>query len=171
MARLGQHESHPFLDIEATVDAGDDEEEGEDEDEDGMFEFESTIFLTWCRSGDFIENELTLETQYTSWRHVANMDENSDEGGWGDLVASIEKRYALDSGIAERNHNTFESHPIAPSIDNIIQQLPHVDDYPSWRIRCKVTLSTLILHYITICLARLRRRDCFFFTSDDCATA
>jgi hypothetical protein len=75
------------------------------------------------------------------------MDENSDEGGWGDLVASLEKRYASDSGIAEGNHGherPFDSHPLASVIDNITRQLPSSDDYPLWRIRCKVTLSSLI---------------------------
>ena len=81
------------------------------------------------------------------------MDENSDEGGWGDLLASLEKRYAPDSGISEGNHRQVElpfdeSHPIASSINNVIQQLHCTDDYPLWRIRCKVSLQAHPLTYI-----------------------
>jgi hypothetical protein len=88
------------------------------------------------------------------------MDENSDEGGWGDLLASLEKRYASDSGIAEGTHTReqpLESHPIASSIDNIVRQLPRTDDYPLWRIRCKVILSRLILRHTYLTYHRSSR--------------
>ena len=90
-----------------------------------------------------------------SWEHFANT-ENPDEGGWGDLVASLEKRYASDSQIAKGNNThqqPFESHPIIPSIDNIIRQLPSMDDYPLWRIRCKVTLQLHLSTYLTYSLS------------------
>ena len=101
-------------------------------------------------TGEFIEDEPTVETpSYTPWRHFANMDENSDEAGWGDLVESLEKRYTTDSEGNHRHQRPFESHPIAPSIEDIIRQMPTTDDYPLWRIRCKVSLHTHSLTYPT----------------------
>jgi hypothetical protein len=163
-----------LLDIEATVDDGDeDEDEDSDEEDHGTFA-EISYYLAYSyQSGDFIEDEAILETQSTPWRHLTNTDENLGEGGWGDLLASLEKRYGSDNRIAEgahRHERLIESHPIASSIDNIIWQLPRTDDYPLWRIRCKVTPSRLILRHILhiICLARLRRRDRVSTTSDGC---
>jgi hypothetical protein len=73
-----------------------------------------------------------------------------DKGGssWGDLVASLEKRYTSARRVAEgnRNERPFEGHPIASSIDRITR-LPTNDDYPLWRVRCKVFFSSAMLSF------------------------
>lgn len=87
--------------------------------------------------------EPTDETLYTPWRHFEELDENSNEGGWSDLVASLEERFVSGSrttqNIADSNHRDEPPDPIiAACIDNITR-LPTKDDYPLWRVRCKVT--------------------------------
>ena len=104
----------------------------------------STVSLQQLLEG-FIEDNPTLDTQYTPQRPDVN------EGGssWGNLVASLEDRYASTHRVAEgdRNERPLESHPtIASSIDKIIR-LPTNDDYPLWRVRCKVFLTNVIFRH------------------------
>lgn len=89
----------------------------------------------------------STEHQYTPWRDFADVDENSNQGGWSDLVSSLEERFASGS---ENTNGTKEGHgsdhmdnylarypALAAAIDNITC-LPTQDDYPLWRVRCKV---------------------------------
>lgn len=71
------------------------------------------------------------------------MDENSNQG-WSDLCSSLEERFASgrggiqDQGVHSRDDLLANLDPaIAASIDNITR-LPTDDDYPLWRVRCKV---------------------------------
>jgi hypothetical protein len=72
------------------------------------------------------------------------MDRTSDrEGGWSNLVAFLEERYA--SG-GETTHRIAEDNdrPIDPALVSAltnIARLPTHDDYPFWRVRCEVTDS------------------------------
>ena len=76
----------------------------------------STVSLQQLLEG-FIEDNPTLDTQYTPQRP------DVDEGGssWGDLVASLEDRYASTRRVAEgdRNERPLEGHPIASFIEKI----------------------------------------------------
>jgi len=85
-----------------------------------------------------IEVNPVIDPHYVPWRQV---DKPSDrEGGWRDLVASLGERYA--SGSKTRQHAVEDERPLDPalvsSIENITR-LPTHDDYPFWRVRCKVT--------------------------------
>lgn len=65
------------------------------------------------------------------------MEEISNQRSWSNLVNSLEERFA--SGNGTTHGTTLASHPaITASIDNITC-LPTEDDYPLWRVRCKVT--------------------------------
>ena len=103
----------------------------------------STVSLQQLLEG-FIEDNPTLDTQYTPQRP------DVDEGGssWGDLVASLEDRYASTRRVAEgdRNERPLEGHPIASFIEKIAR-LPTNDDYPLWRVRCKVFLTSVIFRH------------------------
>jgi hypothetical protein len=76
------------------------------------------------------------------------MDGKSIQGGWSDMVASLEERFASGRRMTHNTQGTTEdshrydflaSNPaIAVSIDNITC-LPSEDDYPLWQVRCKVS--------------------------------
>jgi len=82
------------------------------------------------------------------------VDKLSDrERGWHDLVASLGDRYASGSktvqGIVDdncSNERPLDSALIS-SIKNIIG-LPTHDDYPFWRVPCKVTGWCLHLYRV-----------------------
>ncbi len=121
-----------------------------------------------------LEVERTVENQYIPF---ADMDENSKQRGWSDLVSSLEEHFASESGMthgtAEGSHRNLAHHPaIAASIGNITRLLTE-DDYPLWGVHCKVTP---ILHpqrclILMICPGRFGGRDGFFFTADGLPTA
>lgn len=131
-----------LLDLEATV--SDNDEEDEDEDEEGNDGVSDTV-TDWCPSlslhflVSFIDDEPDINLDYTPSRQ---MDKTSDrEGGWHDLVASLEERHA--SGSKSKlprvgEDNCRNERPLDPvivsSIENIITH-----NYPFWRVRCKVT--------------------------------
>jgi len=76
------------------------------------------------------------------------------EGGWRDLVASLGERYASGSKTIQHiieNNDGHERLPLDPalvsSIENITR-LPTHDDYPFWRVRCKVTGWCLSPHRV-----------------------
>lgn len=103
----------------------------------------STMSLQRLLEG-FIQNDAPINTQYPPQMHSTHMDR-----GWIDLVASLEERYASTHRVAkgDRNGRRLESHPtIASSIDKITR-LPTNDDYPLWRIRCKVFLTSVIFRH------------------------
>jgi len=89
----------------------------------------STVSLQQLLEG-FIEDNPTLDTQYTPQRPDVN------EGGssWGNLVASLEDRYA-------------STHRVAEGFIEKIARLPTNDDYPLWRVRCKVFLTSVIFRH------------------------
>jgi ribosomal protein L24 len=93
----------------------------------------------------FIQDDAPIDTQYPPQMHSTDVD----EGGWIDLVASLEERYASTHRVGEgdRNERPLESHStIASSIDKITR-LPTNDDYPLWRVRCKVFLTSVIFRH------------------------
>ena len=70
-----------------------------------------------------------------------------EDSGWVDLVASLEKRYASRHRVDEgdRNERPLDS-TVASSIEKITR-LPTNDDYPLWRVRCKVFLTSVIFRH------------------------
>jgi hypothetical protein len=84
------------------------------------------------------------------------MDKPSDqEGGWQDMIASLSERYASGSKtiqhvVCKEVGGSNERHldpALVFSIENIIR-FPTHDDYPFWRVRCKVTDWCLPLHRV-----------------------
>jgi hypothetical protein len=83
------------------------------------------------------------------------MDISNREEGWVDLVGLLEQRYASGTSgtthsTAEGNHRnerSLESHPAIASAIDSITRLPTNDEYPLWRVRCKVTLIDAILSH------------------------
>lgn len=94
-----------------------------------------------CRNllDDFIE-ETTVDSQHTPWRHFEATD------GTQDFIAALEERVSSGKGTTERfaesnrKERPLESEPAITSSIDIITRLPTHDDYPLWRVRCKVTL-------------------------------
>lgn len=110
----------------------------------------------------------TAEDQYTSWRHLGDMDKNQNQGSLSDLIASLEERFV--SG--KRTTHPAECNPpdersLHPVID-IVSRLPTNEDYPLWRVRCKVTSFYFISGRLTntICSDRFRGRNCFFSSAE-----
>ena len=112
--------------------------------------------------------------------YLGQVDKPSDrEGGWRDLVASLGERYASGSKTVQHvvEDNCSNERPLDPalvsSIENITR-LPTHDDYPFWRVRCKVRFSfpssSRFLIHIP-CLDRLGTSSSFVFTPDGSATA
>ena len=74
-----------------------------------------------------------------------------------DLFASIEERYGSESEttlrVAEGNDNNerpLESDPtLVTSLANVLS-MPTKDDYPLWRIRCKVSIFATISDSLTL---------------------
>jgi len=91
----------------------------------------------------FFEDNPTLNTQYTPQRP------DVDEGGssWGDLVASLEDRYSSTRRVAEGDRNERPLNPTVASSIEKITRLPTNDDYPLWRVRCKVFLTSVIFRH------------------------
>jgi hypothetical protein len=75
------------------------------------------------------------------------LDDNSNQEVWSNLISSLEERFVSGGerihGTAEHRNDHLAHQPaIAAAIDSATR-LPTEDDYPLWRIRCKVTA---ILH-------------------------
>ena len=100
---------------------------------------------------DFIEDEPTVDTNYM---HLADALEDSHRQlGSVDLFASIEERYGSGTTprVAGRNDSIerpLESHPIITTSLTNIMRMPTKDDYPLWRVRCKVNLFVTISYCI-----------------------
>jgi hypothetical protein len=69
------------------------------------------------------------------------VDEDSNQGGLSELIASLEKRFTSGSGTTyEGSHNDYlANHPAIAASIHSITCLPTKEDYPLWRVRCKVT--------------------------------
>jgi len=153
-----------FFDLEAREGDRDEEDDNED-DTDGMTVclLISKFTLLQQLSEGFIQDDPTIDTQYTPQRH--SVDVNVDEGRWVDLVESLEERYSSTHHVAQgdRDERRLVSHPIAGTIEQITR-LPTNDDYPLWRVRCKVYLTSVISRDGSwyLCLAGHGRRDCIF---------
>jgi hypothetical protein len=134
---------YQLLDLEVAV-GGEDKDEQDDQDHDGA----SAGIPSWQYPSlhlqlldGFIEDEpSSVDPHYTPWRQ---MDETSEkEGGWHDLVASLEERHASGSKFKPTHHiaedNCRNDPPLDPvivsSIENIITH-----DCPFWWVRCQVT--------------------------------
>ena len=121
-----------------------DDDEDEDKDKEGNDgEFVGDLqcpSLQLYLSGGFIDDEPAINPQNTP---VRQMDQTSDqEGGWHDLVASLEERYASGSKFKTTQHIAEDDYrnerpPIDPVIVSSIEDII-THDYPFWRIRCKV---------------------------------
>ena len=141
-----------FVDLEARVGDSDEDEEDEEDEEDQGTSARSQVYWIVTYYGSqlaFFEVELTDESkvQYTHWRDI---NENSNQLGWSHLVSSLEERFSSGSGATNRDihrNNPLASNPaIVASIDNI-SRLPTANDYPLWRVRCKV-ISFFLVKYI-----------------------
>ena len=92
----------------------------------------------------FIEDEPFIESD-TPQRRFAAMGENSNrEGGWVDVtIASLMERYgpkhheAIAGDTSELEQPLASNSAFASTIDKIARW-PTNDDYPLWRVRCKV---------------------------------
>jgi hypothetical protein len=168
-----------FLDVEALVDDFD------DEDEDDSTRRHQSIHYLPANSNkgvdDLIDDEIPVDNQaeYTPWTSFAGQDGN--EGSWDDFLASLERRFSSDSRPARGTaagpptlENPLATHPaIASTMDNIYR-LPRKDDYPLWRVRCKVILHRRFFVYelsLHSFLARHGKRNRFFLTSEVRTTA
>jgi hypothetical protein len=123
-----------FFDLEATVGDRDEEEDESDGDNGTSAQF-STMTLPLKRLLGFIQDDPIIDTQDDApQRHSTEVEDS----GWVDLVASLEKRYASSHRVDEgdRNERPLDS-TVASSIEKITR-LPSNDDYPLWRVRCKV---------------------------------
>jgi hypothetical protein len=138
------HDSvNPFLDLEATV--GDEEEEEEEEEEEndgasaGVKDYKCPS-LQWHLLGGFIDDE-PIKPHYVPLRQ---MDNTLDQDDRHDLVASLAERYTSGSKTIpqENDRNERPLDPVLVSTIENITRLPTDDDYPFWRVRCKVTQST-----------------------------
>jgi hypothetical protein len=115
---------------------------------------------------DFIQDEPTIDTQFSPQRHFA--DTHLDrEGDWLDLVESLEERYTVDSEMAHRVVNDDRNkRPLDPTIIASIDKttrLPGNDDYPLWRVRCKVFLIRVIFLYDSWYLSSQARKKQSYF--------
>jgi hypothetical protein len=120
--------------------------------------------------GGFVEDEPVLNPHYPPWRQVYKPLDRED--GWQDLVASLGERYASGSKTIPHiiEDNDSNERPLNPalvaSIEKIIR-LPTHDDYPFWRIRCKVTYWLVFASSCLICTplssqAQKKRQCCFY---------
>jgi hypothetical protein len=75
-------------------------------------------------------------------RRPPDIDENSRQEGWNDLVASIKEHHASRSGTTNRTlEGDLWEENLDPVILAVIQNItrqPADDDYAMWRVRCKV---------------------------------
>lgn len=169
MKRARDDPVNKFIDLEARV-GDDDEEDEEDKDNDGTSAGVpySVPVQAYHLLGGFIDEEPAVNPHYTPLRQ---MDETSDrEGGWHDLVASLEERYASDTSKFNTTHHIAEDNcrneqpldlVIVSAIENIIAH-----DYPFWRVRCKVTDSvdvSLILSNIHLLTSQAQRKRWLVF--------
>lgn len=157
---------HQFLDIEATVDDSEEDEEAEGDASPGV------------PPGAFIEGDSTNngdQAHDPAWR-LKPVDKPSREGGWHDFVGSLEERYASGSKTSQHiveNNYRHERLPLDPVLVSCIENMAGLNGYPFWRVRCKVRLSfpsssRFLIH--TPCLGRLGTSPSFVFTPDDSAT-
>ena len=132
-----------FFDLEATV--GDrDEEEDESDGDDGTSAQFSTVTVSLKQLLGFIQDNPIIDTQDDApQRHSLEVEDS----GWVELVASLEKCYASRHCVDEGDRNERPLDPtIASSIEKITR-LPTNDDYPLWRVRCKVFLTSIIFRH------------------------
>lgn len=115
--------------------------------------------VTYIHTDDFIEDGPTVDTQYTPRGHLMQVVDAEDaevnssrQGGQAiGLIASIEDRYVSKSGTPT-NHSTGgngrDEWPLAshPAIAHITS-FPTHNDYPLWRLRCKVTCVVSFVFY------------------------
>jgi hypothetical protein len=126
-----------LFDLEAGVDDDSEDSEGGDEEGDD--------------NDNDNDSDDTIDAQYSPQGHFANTVEASNRES--DLVALLEECYASGSNTSHsvvedddsRNERPLEFDPtIAASIDNVTR-LPTNNDYPLWRIRCKVSISHCLI--------------------------
>jgi hypothetical protein len=91
---------------------------------------------------DFFEADTVFGTLNSPVRRPPDIDENSRQEGWNDLVASIEERHASRSGTTNRTlEGDHWEENLDPAILAVIQNItrqPADDDYAMWQVRCKV---------------------------------
>jgi hypothetical protein len=132
-----------FVDLEAREADEEDEDEGEGEDMDHRASAQIQVYIIPSYSellGGFLEDDTVVGTIPAGVSLSGDIDENSNREGWTGLVASIKERYAPGSGPTHRiAEGDLDIEPaIAAAVHNITCQ-PTDDDYPLWRVRCKVT--------------------------------
>ena len=109
---------------------------------------------------DFLDDDPTLEAHSGSvtptrrpWRHFENIDENPEDSGWDDVVASLEERYASEASGSTHciTEDATEKRLLDPEVTNAINNITRLptDDCPLWRIRCKVIVSCIIFQILS----------------------
>ena len=151
-------------------DAEGDENDGED---DGTSAEVYYRIVSYSCPLDFFEDEPTAGTGYIAWRHFADPDENLNEEGWSNLVASLEERFASGSGKTQhttegnhRNERPLASDPAFATCIDKITRLPTEEDYPLWRVRCQVNPIRIILStncHTSHLSSHVRKNISFFF--------
>jgi hypothetical protein len=117
------------LDLEALTDDDDHSSGGEEEDSDGAYPYFLVLFIL-ILIGNFIDDD-TLAcgsggTQHTSWNTLQNGEDLDD--------------------FFHRLYERYRSHRMRPTAEHItnphdcIIALPGADEFPLWRIGCRVRL-------------------------------
>jgi len=80
------------------------------------------------------------------WKHSEATDETPG------FIAALEERYSSHGRGITATERFAEGNPLDPvvtsCVDNITR-LPTHDDYPLWRVRCKVILAGVSFVYVT----------------------
>jgi hypothetical protein len=82
------------------------------------------------------------------------LDEGSNQGGWSNLVSALEERFASEKGTTHgAAEGNIRGDQLARHLGNAafienITRLPTGDDYPLWRVRCKVILLLKVVSYL-----------------------
>jgi len=124
--------------------------------------------------GDFIDKSAISSDQAHNPPWGQNGNPPNREDGWHNFVASLGERYASGSETIQHitENDSHEQLPLDPALVSCIKNMPAHNDYPFWRVRCKVTDSFPSSCLIrTPCQGRLSTSYSFVFTPDGSATA
>lgn len=129
-----------FIDMEARATS---DEEDDDDDElvhGASIDPMSTHTAQSKLDGFFDDPDVGLRIP---WRNTETIDTNTamnDKDSWANLVDALEKRYGRTNALhrIKSAYRPLESRSgMASALERIIAS-PSPDDYPLWRLRCKV---------------------------------
>ncbi len=106
---------------------------------------------------EFIEyNSTTVDAQFTPWKHFFNTDiDTNEDRGWSRLIDSLNERYGPRDksprivGDSPAVRRPLDMHPGMTSVLDNSSRSATVDDYPLWRVCCKVSLVVVLVVYLT----------------------